>query len=64
MEKVIYTHKCQNSMVESIKPRGKDYNITKISAATSGQLYNSAIKNLNSFPFHIPDFLSDDDDEE
>lgn len=59
-EKVIYTHNCPNSMVESIKPKERNFNLDVILAATSGELYNSAIRKLKTASADVPNFLSDD----
>ncbi len=63
-EKILYTHNHHNSTVETIKPRKKDYGLSDISAATDGQLYNYAIKQLNAYDFHIPNFLEEDSEED
>lgn len=57
MEKIIYTHNCQNSMIELVKTRGHDFG-PSVEAAELGQSYETAVKSLNTFPFKADDFWS------
>lgn len=62
-EKVIYTHNCQNSTVEIVKPKEKNFNLDMILSATSGELYDSAIKKLKTNGADVPNFLTEGIDE-
>lgn len=59
-EKVIYTHNCQNSTVEIVKPKEKNFNLDMIMSATSVELCNSAIKKLETNSADVPNFLTED----
>jgi hypothetical protein len=62
-EKVIYTHNCQNSTVEIVKPKEKNFNLDMILSATSGELYDSAIKKLKTNSADVLNFLTEDIEE-
>lgn len=61
-EKVIYTHKCQNSMAEWVATEDKNFDISAIEATAFGRSYKSAVRRLNALPFSVRDIWADDDE--